>query len=63
MVDEDEVPKSREYSRLITIRQKKPVSGTVVKDQLAVEEVVKRISLGEEKLEEVAEEFPELLVK
>lgn len=61
--DDDDNKKNPEYARLITIRQAKPVKGTSMKDRLKVEEAVKRISLAESKLKDVAEEFPDLLVK
>jgi len=61
--DEDESKKNPEYARLITIRQAKPGKGTCMSDRLKVEETVKRISLAESKLKDVAEEFPDLLVK
>jgi phosphatidylinositol phospholipase C delta len=61
--EDREMHKNSEYARLITIRQVKPVKGTIMKDRLSVEETVKRISLAESKLDEVAEENPELLVK
>lgn len=61
--EDREMHKNSEYARLITIRQVKPVKGTVMKDRLSVEETVKRISLAESKLDEVAEENPELLIK
>lgn len=60
--EDREMHKNSEYARLITIRQVKPVKGTIMKDRLSVEETVKRISLAESKLDEVAEENPELLV-
>ncbi|KAG0599415.1 hypothetical protein M758_12G149900 [Ceratodon purpureus] len=61
--DDDDTKKNPNYSRLITIRQVKPVKGTALKDRLVNEESVKRISLAESKVKDVAEEFPELLVK
>lgn len=61
--DDDISKKNPEYSRLITIRQVKPVKGTSLKDRLVNEPAVKRISLAESKVEDVAEKFPELLVK
>jgi phosphatidylinositol phospholipase C delta len=61
--DDDISKKAPEYSRLITIRQVKPVKGTALKDRLVDEEYVKRISLAESKIKDIAEQFPELLVK
>jgi hypothetical protein len=55
--------KNPNYARLITIRQVKPVKGTALKDRLVNEAAVKRISLAESKVKDVAEEFPQLLVK
>lgn len=60
---DDDSKKNPEYSRLITIRQVKPVKGTALKDRLSNEETVKRISLAESKVKDVAEEDPGLLVK
>lgn len=61
--DDDISKKAPEYSRLITIRQVKPLKGTALKDRLVDEEFVKRISLAESKIKDIAEQFPELLVK
>lgn len=61
--EDDESKKNTEYARLITIRQAKPAKGTSMRDRLKVEETVKRISLAESKLKDVAEEFPDLVVK
>jgi phosphatidylinositol phospholipase C delta len=61
--DEDDMQKNPNYARLITIRQVKPVKGTALKDRLVNEAAVKRISLAESKVKDVAEEFPQLLVK
>jgi len=49
------------YARLITIRSGKP-SGNSIKDSLAVEEVVKRVSLSEPQLEKVAKAHPDALI-
>jgi phosphatidylinositol phospholipase C delta len=61
--DDDDSKKNPEYSRLITIRQVKPMKGTSLKDRLVIEDTVKRISLAESKLEDVADQFPEILVQ
>ena len=61
--DDDDSKKNPNFARLITIRQVKPLRGTSLKEKLVNDEAVKRISLAESKVKEIAEECPELLVK